>query len=75
MIRTLALAVVRMLVGVIASWALVRSVNGLLYGVPSGDPPTFLAAAIVLLSSAALAGYLPARRASKVDPMICLRAD
>jgi predicted permease len=71
-LRTLALATFGMVVGVVASWGLVRSVEGLLYGVPSGDPPTFAAAALVLTAIAALAGYLPARRASKIDPMICL---
>jgi predicted permease len=74
-LRTLGLAGLGMLVGVVASWGLVRSVSGLLYGVPSGDPPTFAGAALVLMAIAALAGYLPARRASKIDPMICLRAD
>jgi predicted permease len=73
--RTLALAGLGLLVGVFASWGLVRSVSGLLYGVPSGDPPTFAGAALVLMVIAALAGYLPARRASRIDPMICLRAE
>jgi ABC-type antimicrobial peptide transport system permease subunit len=74
-LRTLGLAALGMLAGVAVSWVLVRSVSGLLYGIPSGDPPTFAAAALVLTAIAALAGYLPARRASKIDPMICLRAD
>ena len=74
-LRTLGLAALGMLAGVAISWAMVRSVSGLLYGIPSGDPATFAAAALVLTAIAALAGYLPARRASRIDPIICLRAD
>jgi putative ABC transport system permease protein len=74
-LRTLALAALGLLVGVIISSGLARSVRGLLFGVTSGDPVTFLAAALVLMTIAVLAGYLPARRASRIDPMICLRAD
>ena len=74
-LRTLGLAGLGMLIGVVASWVLVRSVTGLLYGVTSGDPLTFAAAGFTLMAIAMLAGYLPARRASKIDPMICLRAD
>lgn len=74
-LRTLGLAGLGLLAGIGASWILVRSVSGLLYGVASGDPPTFAAAALLLTAIAALAGYLPARRASKIDPMICLRAE
>jgi predicted permease len=74
-LRTLGLAGLGMLAGIGVSWVLVRSVSGLLYGIPSGDPIAFAAAAVVLTAIAALAGYLPARRASKIDPMICLRAD
>jgi ABC-type antimicrobial peptide transport system permease subunit len=73
--RTLALAGLGLLAGVAGSWGLVRSVSGLLYGIASGDPPTFAGAVLILTAIAALAGYLPARRASKIDPMICLRAD
>ena len=74
-LRTLALAATGMVAGVSLSWLLVRSVSGLLYGIPSGDPITFAGAALILTLIAGLAGYLPARRASKIDPMICLRSD
>lgn len=74
-LRTTGLAAVGMLAGVIIASGLARSVRGLLFGVTSGDPLTFLGAALLLMTIAVLAGYLPARRASKIDPMICLRAD
>jgi predicted permease len=74
-LRTIALAATGMFVGVLASSGLTRAVSGLLFGVTAGDPLTFLAAALLLLAIAAFAGYLPARRASRIDPMICLRAE
>jgi predicted permease len=74
-IRTLGLSALGMVAGVAVSWIVVRSVSGLLYGIPTGDPPTFAATAALLTAIAALAGYLPARRASKIDPMICLRSE
>jgi predicted permease len=74
-IRTLGLSALGLVAGVGVSWILVRSVSGLLYGIPAGDPATFLAATVVLMVIASLAGYLPARRASKIDPMLCLRSE
>ena len=72
--QTLGLAAVGMLVGVAASWALARALSGLLFGVTATDPVTFAGMLIVLTAVAVLAGYLPARRASRIDPMIALRA-
>ncbi|MDQ1469455.1 MAG: putative transport system permease protein, partial [Bryobacterales bacterium] len=72
---TIGLAAAGMLVGVVASLGLARSVSGMLFGVTYGDPVTFVAAGLTLLTIAVLAGYLPARKASKIDPMICLRAN
>jgi ABC-type antimicrobial peptide transport system permease subunit len=46
---------------------------GLLYGVRSHDPAVFLIVPLLLLAVAVLASYLPARRATKVNPMIALR--
>jgi predicted permease len=73
--QTLGLAAVGMLIGAVASWALARALTGLLFGVTSTDPVTFVVMLIVLTSVAAAAGYLPARRASRIDPMIALRAE
>jgi ABC-type antimicrobial peptide transport system permease subunit len=73
--QTLGLAVIGMLLGALASWALARWLSGLLFGVTPGDPVTFVGMLAVLTAVAASAGYLPARRASRIDPMVALRAN
>ena len=73
LLQTLGLAGIGMIVGVAASWALARTLSGLLFGVKSSDPVTFVGMLVVLTAVAALAGYLPARRASRIDPMAALR--
>jgi predicted permease len=73
LLETLGLAGIGMVVGVVASWALARTLSGLLFGVTSSDPVTFAGMLVILTSVAALAGYLPARRASRIDPMSALR--
>jgi ABC-type antimicrobial peptide transport system permease subunit len=57
-----------------AVW-LARLVKSLLFGVPPNDPSTMLAAILVLIAASAVAAYVPARRAARVDPMIALRQD
>lgn len=73
LLQTLGLAGMGMVVGVVASWILARSLSGLLFGVTSSDPVTFAGMLVILTAVAALAGYLPARRASRIDPMAALR--
>ena len=59
--------------GLVFSAATAPMMASLLYGVRPHDPPVFLIVPLLLLSVAALASYLPARRATKVNPMIALR--
>jgi predicted permease len=73
-LETMTLAATGMALGVAASWALARGLNGFLFGVSASDPVTFAAMLGVLTVVAALAGYIPARRASRIDPMVALRA-
>jgi predicted permease len=73
LLQTLGLAGIGMVVGIVASWALARTLSGLLFGVTSSDPVTFAGMLVILTGVAALAGYLPARRASRIDPMSALR--
>jgi predicted permease len=73
LLQTLGLAAIGIFVGTIASWALARTLSGLLFGITSSDPMTFAGMLVILTAVAALAGYLPARRASRIDPMSALR--
>jgi predicted permease len=61
--------------GVPVTFALTRTVSSLLYGLSPSDPLTLSAAVLMLFSVASLASYLPARRASRLDPMTALRSE
>ena len=67
------LALIGVAVGLAGAWALSRFLKTLLFGVEATDVLTFSIVSLCLLLSALLACYLPARRATKVDPLVALR--
>jgi predicted permease len=71
----LLLAGIGAIIGLGAAAGLTRLMSSLLFGVAALDPVTYVGVAAILIAAAALASYLPARRATRVDPLDALRAD
>jgi ABC-type antimicrobial peptide transport system permease subunit len=71
--ESLMLVAVGVVIGIPVALAATRLVSSVLYGLKATDPMTITVSALVMIPVAALAGYLPARRAAKVDPMVALR--
>jgi putative ABC transport system permease protein len=69
----MSLALCGIAVGSLAAFGLTRVLSGLLFGVTATDPTTFITIPLLLMLVALLACYLPARRATRVDPMLALR--
>jgi predicted permease len=71
--RTFKLTAVGIVAGLIAAFFLTRFLSSILFGITAHDPVTFVAVPLCLIAIALLAGYLPARRATRVDPVRSLR--
>jgi putative ABC transport system permease protein len=71
--HALVLAFTGVVVGLAGALGLMRFISSLLYGVGPADPLTFVIIAGVVTLAALIASYIPARRATKVDPMVALR--
>jgi putative ABC transport system permease protein len=71
----LELAIAGAAVGLVGALIVSHLMAGLLYGVKPTDPVTFVGVAILLIGIALLACYIPARRATRVDPMVALRCE
>lgn len=73
--QTMTLTATGVAIGLPAAWMAAKAIQGFLFGVVSSDPVTFGSVVSVVVIVAALAGYVPARRASRVDPVRALRSE
>jgi predicted permease len=73
--KTLGMALIGIAVGTVASFIVARVIASLLFATDPTDPPTFFGMVLVLGTVAFIAGYIPARRASRIHPMVALRSN
>ena len=73
--KTLRMALIGIVLGAAASFAMARGITSLLFSVQPNDPPTFTSTILLLTVVAIVAGYVPARRAARIDPMRALRTN
>jgi putative ABC transport system permease protein len=71
--QALKLVVGGLAIGLVLALILTRVMSSLLFGISATDPVTFISIAAVLLAVATLASYIPALRATRIDPMVALR--
>jgi len=71
--KTIGMAAIGIAIGAVASVGVSSLIASLLFGTTPTDPPTFAAIVLLLVIVALLAGYIPARRASRINPMVALR--
>jgi len=69
------LAMAGLVIGLLGSFALTRLISKLLFGVAPTDPLTFASVSAILLGIGVLASWIPARRATRIDPITALRSD
>jgi len=74
-LRTLGLAALGLALGMAGSRVLSSALGSLLFGITTGDPLTFIEVGALLVAVAAIAGYIPAWKASRIDPMVALRSN
>jgi predicted permease len=74
-LQTVRLAVIGIVVGTVFSFAASRLIASLLFGTKPSDPTTFAGMVVLLGAMALIAGYVPARRASRIEPMVALRSN
>jgi ABC-type antimicrobial peptide transport system permease subunit len=75
LLKTLRLALTGVAIGTLASFALTKWIESLLFGTTPTDPLGFSGVILLLCAAALAAGYIPVRQASRVDPIIALRAN
>jgi predicted permease len=73
--ETLRMVAIGVAVGLPCAIAISRLISSRLYGLTAADPMSFVTAMLIVLTAAFLAGYVPARRAARIDPMVSLRCD
>ena len=73
--RTLGMVLLGIVVGTVASFAAARLIASLLFGTEPTDPVAYAGMIVLLMAVALVAGYLPARRASRIDPLVALRTN
>jgi len=74
-VKGMALAVYGVVIGLAAALVLTRLMRSLLFGINAADPATFVAVSLLLTLVALLATYFPARRAARIEPILCLRSE